>query len=366
VPACRIHITGIVQGVGFRPFVSLLAERLGVEGWVRNTSSGVDIEIEGPRKDLDTFIEELRGGGPPAAHIESFHLEEIPSPGFEGFQILKSAPEEGAYQPISPDMSICKDCRCEMLDPEDRRYRYPFINCTNCGPRFTIIQDIPYDRPNTTMALFQMCTECAGEYEEPSDRRFHAQPVACPACGPRVWLECNGERVAEEDEAITVARNLLRQGGIVAAKGLGGFHLACDALSEQAVAELRLRKRRDGKPFALMAFDVETVERYVNVADADRQLLRSTERPIVLMVARDDAAVAPGVAPGLNTLGIMLPYTPLHYLLLSPEPDYPELLVMTSGNMSEEPIAYQDEEALKRLADIADGFVLHHPAIHTR
>ncbi len=362
----RIHITGIVQGVGFRPFVALLADRHGLSGWVRNSSSGVDIEIEGPAANLEAFVEELRRGGPPLAQIESFAEESSGVQGHSKFEILASHREEGAYQPISPDIGICEDCLREMRDPSDRRYRYPFINCTNCGPRFTIIRDIPYDRPNTTMASFQMCDACTEDYSDPVDRRYHAQPIACPECGPQVWLESGGDRIAQRDEAISEARRLLADGGIVALKGLGGFHLACDATNEAAVTELRERKRREGKPFALMVYDEEAAERHAGVSDEDRNLLLSVERPVVLMDRRDGSGVVSAVAPGLNTLGIMLPYTPLHYLLMEPEAGYPEILVMTSGNVSEEPIAYEDAEALNRLRGIADAFLLHDRPIHMR
>jgi len=380
----RIHITGIVQGVGFRPYVHLLAERLGLTGWIRNSSSGVEIEIEGPPAALTAFEQDLRGGGPPRAHIEQMTVESAGPWGHEGFEIVESRAEAGEYLPVSPDIGICADCRREMSDPDDRRFRYPFINCTNCGPRFTIIRDIPYDRPQTTMAGFALCPDCAAEYGEPRDRRYHAQPVACPVCGPQVRLERGGtgegdvgERLAERETAIARTRALLAAGGIAAVKGLGGFHLACDATSAEAVAELRRRKQRDDKPFALMAADLATIEKYVEVSAEDRALLESPENPIVLMPRRpeeqagvdtgtDSPPLAPDVAPGLNRLGFMLPYTPLHHLLLEPEPGYPPVLVMTSGNLSDEPIAYDDEDARSRLADYADAFLMHDRPIHMR
>jgi len=362
----RIHITGIVQGVGFRPFVCLLAERLELNGWVRNTSSGVDIEIEGMDAGLETFVEELGRGGPPRAAIERMKVERAGPWGHTGFQIIPSRREEGAFQPVSPDISVCDDCLSEMRDPGDRRYRYPFINCTNCGPRFTIIKDIPYDRPNTTMASFEMCPECAAEYSDPTDRRFHAQPVACPACGPHVWLEEKGAETVEGEEAVSAARKMLTEGRILAVKGLGGFHLACDASNPEAVSTLRSRKQREEKPFALMSYDLETIERHVKVGEADRMLLVSPERPIVLLERSEDSGVAAEVAPGLNRLGFMLPYTPFHYLLMEPEPGFPDVLVMTSGNLSEEPIAYEDEDARRRMTEFADALLFHNRPIHMR
>jgi len=362
----RIHITGIVQGVGFRPFVSLLAERLELNGWVRNTSSGVDIEVEGLEEALEAFVEELRSGGPPHAHIEDMEVEPAGPWHHAGFNIIPSQREEGAYQPVSPDIGICDDCLGEMRDPEDRRYRYPFINCTNCGPRFTIIRDIPYDRPNTTMASFAMCPECAAEYSDPADRRFHAQPVACPVCGPQVWLEAGGSRLAEREDAIAAVRRMIAEGQIVAIKGLGGFHLACDATNSEAVSTLRQRKQREEKPFALMAHDVDIIARYAEVTEAEREMLESSERPIVLLPEKETSTIAPEVAPGLKRQGFMLPYTPLHYLLLEPGPDLAEVLVMTSGNLSEEPIAYEDEDGRRRLSEFADALLMHDRPIHMR
>ena len=256
----RIHITGVVQGVGFRPFVYSLAIRLKLTGWVRNTSAGVDIEVDGPPEALTEFIEALRQETPPLARIDDMHVEERAPDGFSTFEIVHSAAIKDAFQPISPDVSLCEDCRRELQDPKDRRYGYPFINCTNCGPRFTIIEDIPYDRSKTTMAPFIMCPDCAAEYENPLDRRFHAQPVACPVCGPNVWLEENGKKLAEREDAIRAVRQALRSGKVVAVKGLGGFHLACDASNTEAVATLRRRKLRVDKPFAVMMPNLATVE----------------------------------------------------------------------------------------------------------
>ncbi len=368
----RIHITGIVQGVGFRPFVYNLATRLGLSGWVLNSSSGVEIEAMGPEAVLDEFVARLRMDAPPLARIEHITVapgDAHPAPG-DGrpvFRILHSEARPGEFVPIPPDVAICDDCLRELFDPRDRRYRYPFINCTNCGPRFTIIRDIPYDRPNTTMAPFGMCPDCQAEYDDPTNRRFHAQPNACPVCGPRLEF-----RAAPDDpplygeEALQAARAALMAGRIVAVKGLGGFHLACDATADEPVARLRERKGRVDKPFAIMSFDLETVERYCEVNDAERALLTSRQRPILLLRRRTDASISPLVAPGNRYLGVMLPYTPLHYLLLEPAEGFPIALVMTSGNYSEEPIVTDNAEALRRLAALADAFLLHDREIHAR
>ncbi|MDT8305797.1 MAG: carbamoyltransferase HypF, partial [Anaerolineae bacterium] len=364
----RIHITGVVQGVGFRPFVYGLARRYGLAGWVRNTSAGVDIEVDGPAESLAAFAQALRAEAPALARIDSLEVRDRAPDGFNTFEIANSAPVAGAFQPISPDVSLCADCRRELFDPADRRYRYPFINCTNCGPRFTIIQDIPYDRPQTTMARFPLCDACAAEYHDPRDRRFHAQPVACPVCGPRVWLERDrGSGIGDQSaDPLLEARSLLESGAILAVKGLGGFHLACDATNAAAVEELRRRKLRVDKPFAVMIADVEAVERHCLLSDAERALLLSRERPIVILQRRSDSTIASAVAPNQQTIGVMLPYTPLHELLLEPAPGFPAALVMTSGNLAEEPIAYTNEEACTRLAPLADAFLLHDRDIYVR
>ncbi len=362
----KIWVTGIVQGVGFRPFIYNLAARCQITGWVRNTSSGVEIEINGFQSQIQAFLNELRINPPPLARIDTIKVEDCTPNGYIGFIILESQPQPGDFMPISPDVGICPDCQRELFDPADRRYRYPFINCTNCGPRFTIIQDIPYDRPKTTMATFPLCPECGKEYHNPVNRRFHAQPVACPVCGPHIWFEAQGKLLGEREEAIQVARSWLKAGKILAIKGLGGFHLACDAANHQAMAELRNRKKRSDKPFALMAFNESIISKYAHVSPSEEALLRSRQNPIVLLPWKKDTNLVPEIAPAQNTLGFMLPYTPLHLLLLEPEPGYPEVLVMTSGNLSEEPIAYQDEEANTRLTGLADGFLLHNRPIHMR
>jgi hydrogenase maturation protein HypF len=378
-----IHINGIVQGVGFRPFVYNLAVRLGLTGWVRNTSAGVDIEVDGTDSALEEFVERLRSELPPLAQIHELKLTERLAVARDKFEIIHSDAIPGAFQPISPDVSICPDCLRELFDPADRRHRYPFINCTNCGPRFTIIQDIPYDRPKTTMAGFPMCPACAAEYEDPSNRRFHAQPVACPVCGPRVWLEIGKlahyhlpesqtkahlptSQFIIGDEAIQRSRALLTDGKILAIKGLGGFHLACDATSDKSVAELRQRKLRVDKPFAVMMPDIDAVENHCFVTSEERELLLSPARPIVLLRRRPDSIISPAVAPGQDTLGVMLPYTPLHYLLLERTSGFPLALVMTSGNLSDEPICTDNVEARQRLASLADAFLMHDRDIHIR
>jgi hydrogenase maturation protein HypF len=363
----RVHITGIVQGVGFRPFVYNLAARHNLKGWVRNSSAGVDIEMDGDKETLDLFLQQLREEAPPLSRIDEFTASFQPPNGFHSLEILHSEAVEGAFQPISPDVAICADCLRELFDPNDRRYRYPFINCTNCGPRFTIIKDIPYDRPKTTMASFPMCPDCEREYTNPSDRRFHAQPVACPVCGPQVTFErLNVGMLASSEEAMAEACQALAKGEIVAIKGLGGFHLACDATRAQAVTELRNRKLRVDKPFAIMMPDIETVEQHCLVSDSERELLLSSARPIVLLERRTESNIAKEVAPNQDWVGVMLPYTPLHYLLFANQDVRFTALVMTSGNLSEEPIATANDEARERLATLADAFLMHNRDIHLR
>jgi len=381
----RVHIAGIVQGVGFRPFVYNLAARHSLKGWVKNTSAGVDIEVDGEKESLDLFLRQLHEEAPPLSRIDEFSASFQPANGFRSLEILHSEAVEGAFQPISPDVAICADCLRELFDSNDRRYRYPFINCTNCGPRFTIIKDIPYDRPKTTMASFPMCPDCEHEYTNPSDRRFHAQPVACPVCGPYVWLEQRSDdfpdtvrqdrrsrpkvtKVAttKNQEAIQEAQGLLFKGKILAIKGLGGFHLACDATNAQAVTALRHRKLRVDKPFAIMMPEIGAAEAHCFISDSERELLLSPARPIVLLRRRPESKIVEEVSPGQQWLGVMLPYTPLHYLLLERAEDFPEALVMTSGNLSEEPIATDNEEARERLSSLADAVLMHNRDIHIR
>jgi hydrogenase maturation protein HypF len=365
----QVVVRGIVQGVGFRPFVYRLAQERQLNGWVLNSTQGVVIEVEGPRQRIDGFIAGLKADPPPQAVIEKVETNLLPPVGYSSF-IVEASREGDEFVLISPDICICADCLNELRSSQDRRWAYPFINCTNCGPRFTIISDIPYDRPKTTMSAFTMCPRCDEEYHNPADRRFHAQPNACPLCGPRLELASNGTRPAEaplRKEPIEGIRRLLAEGAIVAVKGLGGFHLACDATNAGAVATLRERKQRVDKPFAVMSLDVDTVRRYCQVSEGEAQLLESPARPIVLLRRKPDSPIAAEAAPANNNLGVMLPYTPLHYLLLSDgATPAPLALVMTSGNMSEEPIAIGNQEALERLSPLADYFLLHDRDIYVR
>jgi hydrogenase maturation protein HypF len=367
--SAKIHITGIVQGVGFRPFIFGLADRFALAGWVRNTSAGVDIEVDGIKESLEAFILAIRTGLPPLARIDAMDSTFGTPNRFIGFRILQSETVDGAFQPISPDVGVCADCLSELFDPADRRYRYPFINCTNCGPRFTIITDIPYDRSNTTMASFEMCPDCAREYQDPLDRRFHAQPIACPVCGPYVWLEwpkATSGTTSVGDAAIREARKMLGEGKILAVKGLGGYHLACDATNPEAVAELRLRKLRVDKPFALMMPDIDTIKKYCIMSQSECDLLEARQRPIVLLRRKLGSDIAFEVAPNQDSLGVMLPYTPLHHLLLTTVDKRRSAFVMTSGNLSEEPIATGNVESRERLSTLADAFLMHNRDIYTR
>jgi hydrogenase maturation protein HypF len=365
-------VTGAVQGVGFRPFVHGLAVRLGVAGWVANEAAAVEIEAEGSPDALERFLAELRTGAPPLARIDAIAATPAAPSGAPRFTIRRSGAPGDASQPVPPDAGTCAACRAELLDPSDRRFRHPFVNCTNCGPRFTIVDELPWDRARTTMAAFPMCAACAAEYADPRDRRFHAEPVACPRCGPRVWIErADGTERDEGDGAFVHARAHLAAGGIVAVKGIGGVHLACDATNETAVAELRRRKHRSARPFAVLVCDVAGAGRIAFVADDERRALVSSARPIVLLRRRADAPVAPSVAPGRDTLGVMLPSAPVHELLFAAAPgecDGPrfDALVLTSGNASDEPLAIGNDEARRRLAGIADAFLLHDRDIRTR
>ena len=367
----RILIQGIVQGVGFRPFVYGQALHAGLSGFVLNDSVGVTIEIEGPLTRLESFQQTLHEKLPPLARIDTLTIEILPTSGESDFRILHSEAGSERRALISPDTAICKDCLQELFNSNDRRYAYPFINCTNCGPRFTIIQDVPYDRAQTTMRVFPMCAECQAEYDNPLSRRFHAQPNACPVCGPQMQLlDATGQQIVC-DNPIDGAALQLAMGAILAVKGIGGYHLACDALHEDAVTQLRVRKHREAKPFALMVPDLETAQQLCVISNAEATLLQSHRRPIVLLRKRTDCRVAAGVAPNYDTLGIMLPYAPQHYLLLAAfaervAADRPVALVMTSGNLSNEPIAYRDEDALQRLPSIADGMLTHNRVIHMR
>ncbi len=361
----RFAVHGVVQGVGFRPFVWNVATRLGLAGWVRNTSGAVVIEVEGAPAALQAFASALKTETPRLARIHAVEAVAIDAVGEAGFRIVESRAVEGDYQPIAPDAATCDDCVTDILTPGNRRHAYAFTNCTNCGPRFTIIEDVPYDRPLTTMRHFAMCAACSREYEDPADRRFHAQPIACPACGPRLWYtDARGDELP--GDPIDLAAGSIARGEIVALKGLGGFQLCCDATDDSAVARLRRRKHRPAKPFAVMFADITRARAVCHVSDEEAALLEGSARPIVLLQRRwhgGSAEVADPIAPGLQELGVMLPYTPMHHLLLRAVGGP---LVMTSGNVSEEPIAKDNDEAVERLGPIADGFLLHDRDIYAR
>ncbi|MCK4535725.1 MAG: carbamoyltransferase HypF [Desulfuromonadales bacterium] len=356
-------IDGIVQGVGFRPFVYQLATRLGVVGWVRNDARGVTIEAQAAPAILEQFCLALQQDKPPLSVINNFSSANLPPVSEAGFTIQASQNETGSLAGVPPDTFVCDDCLAELFDPTDRRYRYPFINCTNCGPRYSIITGIPYDRPLTTMADFSMCSACRLEYESPDDRRFHAQPNACPDCGPQLSLVDSHGSCLDGCDPLAETVQALLEGRIVAIKGLGGYHLAVDASNAAAIRELRRRKLRDEKPFAIMSRDLDQVSRYAYFSPAEAKLLSGVERPIVLLQKKATTLLADEVAPGNRFVGAMLPYTPLHHLLFE---KHFLALVMTSANLSDEPIAYEDEEACSRLAGIADLFLQHDRRIHTR
>jgi len=375
----RIHITGIVQGVGFRPFIYNLALRHNLKGFCRNDSEGVTIEVEGG-EGIEGFIQDIKTNAPPLSRIDSLSSEALPTDsGMDsamdsamdsgGFKILESSKEQGKFALVSPDIAICDECAEELFDPGNRRFGYPFTNCTNCGPRYSIILDIPYDRPNTTMSKFKMCAPCEEEYHDPENRRFHAQPNACQRCGPRVWLVKAGgggeEKVAQGGEAIEKVKGLLREGAIIAIKGLGGFHIACDAANDGSVKRLRERKRKSNKPFAVMAPSIERVREFCAVSIDEEKLLSGSIRPIVILEKNpldSKNPISEHVSPPTLTLGVMLPYTPLHHLVCQGF----TALVMTSGNISEEPIVVSNEEALEKLSGIADFFLLHDRDIYMR
>jgi hydrogenase maturation protein HypF len=362
-------VHGTVQGVGFRPYVYRLANELGLAGWVLNDARGVLLEVEGEPERVGEFLDRLAADAPPLAVVERVETSALAPLGERSFAIRESPRGEEADAPVTPDTATCADCLGELFDPGDRRHRYPFINCTNCGPRFTIVRGVPYDRPLTTMAGFEMCSACRAEYEDPSDRRFHAQPNACPECGPSVSLIDPDGHAAGHDgsgsgDQVFAAATALRNGAIVAVKGIGGFHLACRADDEAAVSTLRARKHREDKPFALMVATADVAASLVELGELEQALLSAPQRPIVLAARRDrGGAVAHSVAPGAPELGLMLPYSPLHHLLLA---DAGGTLVMTSANVSEEPIAYRDDDVRARLAGIADMLLVHDRPIETR
>ncbi|MGD2269569.1 MAG: carbamoyltransferase HypF [Desulfobacterales bacterium] len=361
--ARRLEVNGIVQGVGFRPFIYNLANRYDLKGEVANTSSGVIITIEGSRKNIESFSRDLTEKHPPLAHIVEITQHKETLDNRKEFKIVPSSGAATMSTLISPDVSICEDCRHELFDRQDRRYHYPFINCTNCGPRYTIIDDIPYDRPKTSMKQFTMCSQCQAEYDDHANRRFHAQPNACSICGPQVTLCGSDGQVIQASDAVVKTADLLKQGHILAIKGLGGYHLAADAENDSALLRLRKRKRREEKPLALMSYNLDRIRRYAEITETEKILLTSIQRPIVLLQKRQPNPISPVVAPRNRYFGVMLPYTPLHYLLL--RHDF-TALVMTSGNLSEEPIAIDNDDAFRRLGEIADFFLIHNRDIYLR
>ncbi|MBU1405837.1 MAG: carbamoyltransferase HypF [Proteobacteria bacterium] len=358
----KISVSGIVQGVGFRPFVYRLAKERSLVGFVANTSEGVAIEAQGQIAQLDDFLAALRREAPPLAQVGEIVAVPIPLSDDGEFALLHSTASGPVSTLISPDVAVCDACLAEIFSPPDRRFRYPFINCTNCGPRYTIVERIPYDRPHTTMRGFTMCPPCQREYDDPADRRFHAQPNCCPDCGPQLsLLEADGQQVAERDEALDEAVRRLAAGEIVAVKGVGGFHLAVDAANSQAVSCLRQRKGREAKPLAIMVADLSAARKICRLEGMEEQALTSQERPIVLAAKKEGHGLAEEVAPGYDQFGLMLPYAPLHYLLLAGSV---RALIMTSGNRSEEPICIENHEAVQRLGGIADCFLVHDRGIH--
>ncbi|MHB8757184.1 MAG: carbamoyltransferase HypF [Bacillota bacterium] len=368
-----LQFKGVVQGVGFRPHVFRLARDHHLAGWVLNSARGVTIEVEGRPEGLGAFLDELLAHPPRLAHIDWWDRQVLAPAGYGDFVIRESREDEEKEVLVSPDVAICPDCRGEIFDAADRRYHYPFTNCTNCGPRFTIIEDVPYDREKTTMRVFPMCPDCGREYHDPTDRRFHAQPVACPQCGPEAWLvDAEGRPVGTGDQWLPEVRRLLGNGAIVALKGLGGFHLACDAPDEAAVARLRQRKRRPAKPFAVMARNPEVIRGFARLSAEEEQLLRSPAAPIVIVDRLPgEGRLAASIAPGLGSVGVMIPYTPLHALIFGegqdgPRGEAPDILVMTSGNVSDLPLVKDNAAALAELGTIADYFLLHNRDIRHR
>jgi hydrogenase maturation protein HypF len=365
----RVTVCGVVQGVGFRPFVHRLATELGLSGFVGNDGSGIFVEVQGDPADVDRFSDRLVAEAPTLAVVEGVEasavdiVDDAIATAVPTFSIVGSRAEVGATTLMPPDVATCDACLAEVLDPADRRFRYPFANCTDCGPRFTIIRALPYDRPSTSMAGFPMCDGCAAEYADPADRRFHAQPVACPACGPHLSLHLDGDVVEGTDAVVAAIQRVLAEGGTVAVKGIGGYHLACDATGDEPVARLRARKGREAKPFALLVPDLATARRIALVDDAEEEALRSPARPIVLCRRRDDAPVSGLVAPGNPLVGLMLPYSPLHHLFFLPVPGSdvvpPTAVVLTSGNVADERICFEDDDALERLSPLCDAVCTH-------
>ncbi|MBD3160729.1 MAG: carbamoyltransferase HypF, partial [Candidatus Eisenbacteria bacterium] len=364
-----LRVRGIVQGVGFRPFLYRIARSRGLTGFVLNDDQGVLLDVEGDGDALEGLEQTIRADAPPLSRISGIETRELPLRGSERFEIRESPHAKRRRVPVSPDAATCSDCCADILDPENRRYRYPFTNCTHCGPRLTIVRDVPYDRARTTMASFPLCPACRAEYEDPENRRFHAQPNACFDCGPRLELRDATGILLPAIDPLAEARRLLACGHILAIKGIGGYHLACDAGNEVVIHALRDRKVRQEKPFALMAATVAEIEKHCFVGREERTLLSSPESPIVLLRKRPDSNLPEGIAPRQAYLGFMLPYAPYTHLLFHPKPGEeacPPVLVMTSANRSDEPIAYEDEEARGRLQEIADYFLVHDRPIHIR
>ncbi len=356
-----VTVKGVVQGVGFRPYVYRLAERYNLAGWVKNSSQGAELEVEGAEADLEAFLQALQKEAPPGAILRDLEVRRGGPKGFSGFEILQSREEGGKEAWILPDLASCPECLAELFDPKDRRYRYPFLNCTHCGPRFSIIESLPYDRPHTTMKVFPLCGDCRKEYEDPKNRRFHAQPTACPQCGPLASIYSNdGTYQGEGEKALQLSIQTLKDGKILAVKGLGGYHLLCDARNEQTIQELRRRKKREEKPLALMAPSLEWIKKACEVSPEEEKLLVSPQAPIVLLRKKPETDIAGSVAPGNPYLGVMLPYAPLHHLLLR---DFGYPVVATSGNLSDEPICVDEPEAFERLGGIADFFLAHNRPI---
>jgi hydrogenase maturation protein HypF len=369
----RFTVTGVVQGVGFRPFVHRIAGELGLAGFVGNDSGAVFVEVQGERRRLDEFGRRLRSEAPPLARISAVSVTDLEAEATCGrdFRIVPSRTIGGARTPIPPDIAVCDDCVIELFDPNDRRYRHPFVTCTNCGPRFTIIRELPYDRPATTMSAFAMCERCAAEYHDPADRRFHAQPIACPDCGPSLWFRSPAGRVPGSDAALAATQRALAAGAVVAIKGIGGYHLACGVDDDTVVRALRARKARGAKPFAMLVRDLDVARRYAYVDAAEAAVLSSPARPIVLLrrlPRTDTAPIADAVAPGSPLLGLMLPYSPVHHLLLAPVPGaaepVPDALVLTSANRSDEPICFTEDDAAERLSALCDAVLDHNRPIH--
>ena len=366
-------VTGVVQGVGFRPFVHRIATELGLGGFVGNDSGAVFLEVQGEGARVAEFGRRLRAEAPPLARISTVSVTDLPldtaaaAYGRE-FRIVASQTVCGATTPIPPDIAVCDDCVAELFDQHDRRYRHPFVTCTNCGPRFTIIRELPYDRPATTMSAFAMCERCAAEYHDPADRRFHAQPIACPSCGPSLWFCSAAGRVTGSDAALAATQRALAADAVVAIKGIGGYHLACVVDDEAVVGALRARKARGAKPFAMLVRDLEVARRYACIDDTEAAVLSNPARPIVLLRRRPDAPIADAVAPGSPLLGLMLPYSPIHHLLLAPVPgaggQVPDALVLTSANRSDEPICFTDDDVKQRLSGLCDALLDHDRPIH--